>query len=443
MAKFSIFSIFQLKRLPKLNARSFIDPARLAAALTVVMNGLSIALLYLIYKDSHEASVYLISSTIISIGSLVAQSLSEQFIYYFHSIQNKSRAEACSFFSAYQLTTLFASFLLSRLLFSFSADASRIMAPYLDRGSQELLSSYIQISALCLFPVGNNILNQQFLIAINKIAASYLPSAMSLVGAIAFYIVSAVIAKLDLIYVLWASFYSSIAGLLLITFVIKTSLGRPTVGSFRKTAECIFVSIKIRTAHNMHNISLLTLTSTFASMLSPKLAAVYLYLKKIIDAATSILYGPFHRVIQSMVSVKSTGIKTGSFAPQFLGLCRKNSSNYLTSTLMIFPLVILFLASNGLESKSFMYMAFISALMLAQCYFVVSEVPFAVLAASVNSSKIFFATNSAYCIMIVFLFVGFGKVGLSSLSLPLAALGSQLINYFIIRNYAKRLLQSL
>jgi O-antigen/teichoic acid export membrane protein len=362
---------------------------------------------------------------------LIGLSCNEQFIYKYIDLRSNNKHVSEVFYSSYVYVSLIIGVIFYLLILIFNESVYYIFISGLNNHTYNLFQKYFNILSISIiFIIPINII-QAYLNANYKIGFAYLAQSVPNIF-IFFGLTSFLLLEKNVIYLAKLFLIGNIIVFFWL-FFIKNKTHKIILNDH--ILETIKSSIKVRTAHNIHNFLSLVIVNNFVSGLPLLESSTFLYVKRISDTIFSVVYNPTHRLLVNLISAYKYDKELYKLKPVLI----KNT------VIMCIVFLIIGLAGiilvPGLNyiypidsfaikwiSINFICLMFVNLLMAV-------EIPYAIVSLTFNSSRIFFISNSIYIISL-YLFMIYGNSIFEFYTLGVGLAVVQIINFILIRRFA-------
>jgi len=294
-----------------------------------------------------------------------------------------------------------------------------------------LFNKYFNILSLSIiFIIPNNVI-QAYLNANSKIGLAYLsqsiPNIFILIGFISFLYFESNIINLAYLFLIGNTI------VFIFLFMFKKNINKFSLD--RNILETIKSSLKIRTAHNIHNFLSLIIINNFVSGLPLPESSTFLYTKKVSDTIFGVIYNPSNRLLVNLISSYKLENNLFKIKPVLI----KNT--------IIMSIVFLFIGAGGfilIPGLNYIYPLNTSIIewigITFSCLMIVNllmavEIPYAIINLAFNASRIFFISNSIY-ILFLYIFVRYCNFYFGHYTLAFGLATVQIVNFILIRQFA-------
>lgn len=361
---------------------------------------------------------------------LIGLSFNEQFIYKYIELKSKKRLDSEKFYSSYVCLSLIIGAVLYLLILTFNKSIYYIFVSGLNKQTYDLFEKYFNIlSSSIIFIIPNNIV-QAYLNANYKIGCAYLvqsiPNIFIFIGLTSFFLLEKNIIYLAELFVIGNSF-------VILGFFINNKNHKFTFNNH--ILDTIKSSIKIRSAHNIHNLFSLVIVNNFVSGFPLLESSTFLYIKRISDTIFNIVYNPTHRLLVNLISTYKYDNELDKLKPVLIKNAMLMCIIFLVIGLVgvtLIPELNYIYPIDSLAIKwirtNFIFLMFVNLLMAI-------EIPYAIVSLTFNSSKIFYVSNSIYIISL-YIFMNYGNKFFELYTLGIGLAIVQIINFILIRKFA-------
>lgn len=416
-----------------------IAPRYSALALTqVALNAGCLALLYSAYGTSDTAASFLLAQSILMSVQLVLMMFQEQFIYDYHRINTGSQVRARVYFSTFLALSQLVGLVAGALVYEFADALVYISTHRLNTELKDSVPNLMRILTVSVGVFGPVNVLQQFLSATGRITLSYviaiIPPSVLL---FAFLIRS--VASLDILEITFLLSTGNLMAYILGAYWSKPKHLRMKGRFLTMAIKTVAASIRVRIAHNIHNLYVIVGINNFSTTLPPHLTSLIFLAQRAADTVSGVIFGPTQKILANSIS-------------RLMNLNRQNEIPALIRRVDI-SMPILFLALGLLISISLpavnilhpttdqelTYLRWCFLLFLLQSLLVAVEAPFALISLTRHRSTIFFIANSAFALCSLFIYWAL-REAMPLYSFVISLAFAQLINFTLIRRQGQHLL---
>jgi hypothetical protein len=371
----------------------------LLAGLNIGANGVSIALIYLVYGKGVVTSIFFLGNNFVFSSNLIILTFIEQFSYHYSRKLYGNQLESDRFFSAVLIMVICIAALFFCVICINLSTIVKIWMPALDNQHHELaanVTKWMSISIIYSTPL---YILQQRSNCLGLLVRSYM---LSLIPSLAQALIlnAARIHQLKLDFVVIGN---SIVGMLTLAFAVLLeckSLKCPDRFEFNTVFKMVIESARIRTAHNIHNYFSLYLINISAVSTPLNLSAIFFGIKRCIDAFLQIATGPFIKTLPSEI-IKMIADKNHNAV---LNRLENHSKNMIRLYLLVGIICIIVgcvTVQFGVFSKTETLYASVSlAFLLLYALQISIEVPFAIVCSAYGDSFCFFKSNMLFIVLL-------------------------------------------
>lgn len=406
-----------------------------------VLSGLVVMLyLYKLYGTAQEAALYLQAVSTVGVFQLLLLLFAEQFIFYLHQLSPRRERRVRLFYGSYLALACLISLLFCLLCHRASPWIAALAAAGLPAAERQQLAHYLNLFLPYVFAFLPSQVVQQYWQFRGSIAKSYLLGmAPGLVMALLF--VYAAYRPLTMDSMIWLYACSSCLALALAVRLTRPRLVLSAAIWRRYVQPCLWRSVKMRAAHNVHNVALLLIVNNFAAALPVAERAVFFYAKKAADTFLSVVYGPVHKLMTNRVSCALQEKQAGSLLQDF----RRN--DVLMAALFAAGIVLAYLSLPlldyvkplALAQQHYLWQLF--ALLSLQNLLMAMELPAALVSAASHQHRVFWRANLLFLLLLLAVSWPLSWL-IPRFCVPIAAIVAQLANFFMIRRHAAQYLQA-
>lgn len=406
-----------------------------------VLSGLVVMLyLYKLHGTDKEAALYLQAVSTVGVFQLLLLLFAEQFIFYLHQLTPRRHRRVRLFYGSYLALACVISLCFCLLCWLSGQWVIGLAAANLPLGERQQLAHYLDLFAPYVFAFLPSQIVQQYFQFQGKIARSY-GLAMLPGICMALLFVYAAYRPLSMDSIIWLYACASCLAVLLAVLLTRPVPTKSAAIWRRYVLPCLWRSIKMRAAHNVHNVALLLIINNFVAVLSVADRAAFFYAKKAADTFLSVVYGPVHKLMTNRVSQLLQEKRLGSLPQDF-----RHNDLLMTGLFAIvialayfcLPLLDYF---KPLAAAQQHYLWQVFALLCVQNLLMAMELPAALVSAASHQHRIFWRANLVFLLLL--LAVSWPLYGLTPrFCVPIAAMFAQLANFFMIRRHAARYLQA-
>lgn len=406
-----------------------------------VLSGLVVIFyLYKLYGTDAEAALYLQAVSTVGVFQLLLLLFAEQFIFYLHQLSPRRYRRVRMFYGSYLALACVISLCFCLLCWLSGQWIIGLVAAKLPLAERQHLAHYLDLFAPYVFAFLPSQIVQQYFQFQGKIARSYgLAMLPSICMALLF--VYSAYWPLPMDKIIWVYACASCLAVLVAVLLTRPSLTRSAAIWRCYVLPCLWRSIKMRAAHNVHNVALLLIINNFVAMLPVADRAAFFYAKKAADTFLSVVYGPVHKLMTNRVSQLLQEKRLVSLQQDF----RHNDllmSGLFASVIFLayfcLPLLDYF---KPLASAQEQYLWQIFALLCIQNLLMAMELPAALVSAASHQHRIFWRANLVFLLLLLAMSWPLYAL-VPRFCVPIAAMFAQLANFFMIRRHAARYLQA-
>lgn len=418
------------------------------AAIIVLVQLMSVGLIFLLFGVSKLSDIFFFTMTIVGSLQLIQLMFLEQFMYFFHRLQKHSTFEAQNFYHYSATLTLMLG--LGTAFFIYGING--IEPQWLNLGlPEESFCIYhplilVMIIGLAFYPILS--VNDRLLNAKGMFGLSYLISSSMHIALFLTLVIMIIFDLHDVIYLGMGYSSGIIIGALGSMLIIKRSIGFELKLIFKHplAKEFFHKSFGIRLGHNIYMVLFYPITNYFLALMPTGSISVFYYIYRAVIALFSITAGPSYKMFMAKMShlwaqKKYYAMKIHMRRYAAIALLQYvllGVIGYLILITMLSPLAVYFQIKLNIQEIETMIKLY--PLILIWQFIVIFESSYTgVLIVSQQVKKFILINLLFICIYSVlnYLFVGFNQV----FTLGLFACCAQLISMMLYRYYAKQQLE--
>lgn len=404
-----------------------------------VLSGIVVMLyLYKLYGTEQEAAVYLQAVSIVGVLQLMLLLCAEQFIFYLHQLSPHRWRRVRLFYGSYLTLACMISLVFCLVSVIASMWITSVVAADLPVAERQQLAHYLQLLTPYIFAFLPSQIVQQYWQFRGCIAKAYLLGMMPAFG-LALLFVYAAFQPMPIDRIIWLYACSSCLALMAAILLTRPPLVFSMAIWRDYVRPCLWHSIKMRAAHNVHNVALLLIVNNFAAGLLVADRATFFYAKKAADTFLSVVYGPVHKLMTNRVSSALQEKKTYTLLQDFRSNDLLMAGLFTAGIGLAYACLPLLDYFKPLPLAQQHYLWQIFALFSIQNVLMAMELPAALLSAASHQHRVFWRANLLF--LLVLLAISWPLFWLMPrFSVPIAAVVAQLANFFMIRHHAVRYL---
>jgi hypothetical protein len=408
----------------------------LLAVSQVMLGAINIFILYRTYGAEANSAAFLLSLSIISSIQLILVSFSEQFVFHFHKARAEAESAGRHYYSSVFFSFLVLSLALGGVIFSQLGIILKLSAASLDPAAAERTLRLLEVLALSLLFYLPAQVTQAVLSARGQISTSYLLSSIPSFCQFAALVAAGMFdASIQFVAIAWTvgQFLSLVAGCIFAAPRLPT----PSTFRHRLVVDTIVTSLKVRSAHNIHNFLLLLVINNYTSTLPLNYSALFFYVKRVSETFLNVVYGPTQKMLVNVISI---GTQSGD---------NSKIANALRKTDLVFPplfgIAIIFgffaipylILLKPLTSEEIMFVQISFVLLMLHTFLMAVEMPYAIVSMARHASIIFYISNTIFIALLcgaTFVLMRYSPNYALAGSMCIAQVG----NFVIIRSSAKK-----
>jgi hypothetical protein len=397
--------------------------------LSLVQVFISFANLFFLYKcfgKSSITAVYFISTTIVGSILLILITLTDQFVYHYLNFKTKSKERAETFFNTTILISIIAGGVLGVVIIFFPSVILEIFAKNLSSNDHQLAAGLIQYPSLFIFTFSGPLnLIQSKLNVDGKILLSYLMAMLPLITQLFAWIIL-YYQSIEITFIFWAQSAGIVLSILI--FIIYYWKNLTLTVSFKKNIlSMISDSIKIRTAHNLHNFFLNYLISNSLSASHPTITTIFFTVKRFFEALQQILIGPIQKTFPNVIK-KSFESNSYSIQSFFSNHIKLSFQILILSIVIAFVSLVIFIWSpyNTFFGENNQFLIFCIFCYLIITFSIFQEIPFTLFIMSQSKSLVIYRSNILFLIQL-FIILNLASSALKEYLLVFSILLGQII----------------
>lgn len=394
---------------------------------------------------SQESDSYFITLGILTTIQLLLLMLVEQFLVFYNEIKENSKKEANLFFNAALIYSIISGVLCFIILYLFSTLLLDVFASGLKEGTRFQVISMLDIMLLTLAVFPASFVLSAFLNANSYYSIPYVSTILpGLFVLMYFFYCMFYENPVSLTYL--AIFYTlgnTIAFLLLWYYSNRLSKIN-FLTKHNQLQSFIKQSVSMRFAHNIHNFVFLFFTNNFLSYFHNGAITQFYYAKKAADTLNNIVNGPAQRILAVEITKlipKKEAILIESLIIKFL---LKNIPIFVLFTIVTYFLIplIIPLITDKIQTEILPAIAYMFTALSVVNLLMIIEIPYANVSISSKDTSIFYFSNTLFSIVFI-LFSILLMNFFNEMSLLFSLVVAQIINFVLIKNKGKILLQKL
>ncbi len=414
-----------------------------ALALVNAFLGVLVSVLLLInFGASGDTDAFFLIVSTVAALNMLQLSFVEQFMYFYNDCKVQSKNRASEFFVVMFCFSFSVGVIFFFLLYFFNDFLLKFFVLGIDTDRFEIMQQLFSILsfALIFYPVNfinDKLLNSEGYFAIPYVS-EFMPFAvMSLVLLITFF--NHQVTIYDVAYARLAGLaIGFFINLLLIYKAVEIKIKfNPKVDFF----SCVKNSFFMRSAHNIHNFSVIPITNNILSSLTEGYASLYYYALRIIMVVKSVAVGPLYKVYIAKVS--------RIYSRNSLLEINASKLEFITVSIVLFiilaGLVFVFLPYmlGIIKIKNFLQDVDTLVLIYSSLFFwqlaMVIESPYVGIVMASKKSYVFYIVNTIF----IFLYASCGfllKNELGVYSLPMAGFLAQCVSVILFIKFSQHIM---
>lgn len=410
--------------------------------LQVVISFVNLFFLYQCFGKSNITAVYFITTTIIGSILLILITLTDQFVYHYLNIKLNSDINANVFFNSTILISIIIGATFGFILYCQPFSILNIFAKDLSFIDKSLAVSLIETSCFIIFTFSGCLnLIQSKLNVDGKIILSYfmslLPLFFQLLAWLFLYF-----KYFDILFI----FRAQSLGIIIAIIVFLISYWKEFNFRISFNKEILLMisdSVKIRTAHNVHNFFLNYIISNTLAGSNPLVTSIFFTIKRLFEAIQQILVGPIQKTFPSLIrnGVESSILLIKNYFKTHI----KSSYSYLFFSIFFALLCFLVLFLSPFASffeGHYTFLIFSTFCYILITFTIYQEIPFTLLIMSQSKSSVIYKSNILFLLQL-YVIVKFVNVNIREYLLVGSILFGQLIILINNRFSANKLILNL
>jgi hypothetical protein len=402
----------------------------------VILGAVNIFFLYRMYGAGVDSAAFLLSLSIVSSIQLILVSFSEQFVFHFHSATATSDSLGRQYYSSVFVTFLVIGLLLGGAVYSQLGFVLKLSASRLDSAVASRALQVLGVLALSLSFYLPAQVTQAVLSARGQISISYLLSTIpAFFQFVAFIVATTINVSVLSIAAVWTA--GQFVALLVGCFFAVPRL--PTRATYHRKAvlETIISSIKVRSAHNIHNFFLLLVINNYTSALPTNYSALFFYVKRVTETFLNVVYGPTQKMLVNVISIGTQTGDTRTIASSLQKTDRVLPPLFVVATLLGGFLIPYLALLKPLDAGEIIFIQVSFALLMVHTLLMAVEMPYAIVSMARHASAVFYISNVIFIALLCAATLLLMKY-LPNYALAISMCVAQVANFTIIRLCAKK-----